>query len=310
MQAVYAFFQSGDDNLPAAEKELVKSIRNLSELFTWQLSFLLEIHDHAQNKVEDGKAKFLPTAEDLNPNLRFIQNPILCLLSGNLELRRMIGEYKISWITEPEIIRKIYRKIKSDEDYIQYMDNPESSVGNDRSIIIKLFKKYLAKSKDLATLYGEKNIFWQDDLPVVNQMITRCLSIIPEDAKPNESLLALSSEDTGEDEKEDMLFARQLFTKSVIHREDYGKIISSKAKNWESERLAVTDVVLLTMAITELIQFPEIPIKVTMNEYIELSKIYSTPKSKVFINGILDNLVIQLKEEKKIRKTGRGLIDR
>ena len=307
MQALYAFFQSGNDRLDLAEKELFRSIDKIHELYITQLSFFIAFHEFCKVRMEDAKLKFLPTEDDLEPNLRFIENTLLMQLAENKDLGKWIDSYKISWAEETELIRKLYKKTRESQDYIDYMAAETMDYEGHKEFLLKLFKKHIAKSKDLSFIYEEKSIYWVDDLVMVNLMVLKTLLGFSENTSAGDALPGLYGDKSAKEVEDDRKFIRDLFRKTILHSDEYEAMIKEKVQNWELERVASMDVLLLKMALAELTTFPSIPVKVSMDEYIEMSKNYSSPKSKVFINGVLDRLVAELKEGKKIAKKGRGL---
>ena len=307
MQALYAFFQSGDNDLPAAEKKLIINIDRIYELYIWQLVFIVDLFSYFRQRTEEAKQKHLPTAEDLHPSTRFIDNRLILQLENNHQFKRQQERYKVNWASETEMFRLLYNEIRNSEDYKKYMQSEKTGYDDDRNIIIKLIREHLFPSPFLHGFFEEKNIHWVDDFDTALLMVMKTFKIFTarqDEFTPLPSLFA--NEET---EKEDKDFARELFSKTLLYSKEYAGIISVKAKNWELERIALLDIILLKMAIAELLQFSSIPIKVTLNEYIEISKQYSTPKSKIFINGLLDKLILEFKQENKIKKTGRGLIE-
>jgi N utilization substance protein B len=259
-------------------------------------------------RSEDAKNKFYPTEEELNPNLKLLENSVILSLQQNKELQKKFLDYKFSWTEEQEMVRKIYLKVRNLKDLRTYFNQPESSFESDRDIVYRIFKKCISKSTELQFYCEERNIFWIEDYQSAALFILKTLKQIPENFQDTQSLVALFPKDEDDDPKEDKKFIAELFQKTIAQSDKLEKMIRLKTKNWELERIALTDIILIKMAMVELMQFPSIPIKVTMNEYIELSKLFSTPKSKLFINGLLDKLVEDLNKEKKIKKKGRGLL--
>lgn len=307
--ALYAFFQSKTESMAAGEKELFKSINKLYEIFIYQLSLLIEIVEYAQKRQEENKQKFFPTEEDLNPNTRFTNNELIKKISENKDFRKHYDLYKINWVDEEEMIRKLWVEIRESHDYKEYMARENSTFNDDREILIRIVKKQITGSEILHFYYEEKNIHWSDDFFTANMLVIKTLKAIKPNWNVANELPRLFKEANDDGPNEDREFVKDLFRKTVVHSEEYEKLIAEKVKNWEMDRIAVMDILLIKMALAELIEFPSIPIKVTLNEYIELAKMYSTPKSKVFVNGILDKLIIDLKNAKSIRKTGRGLME-
>jgi len=308
LQALYAFFQSGDDHVAISEKNLIKSIEKIYELYIYQLSLFLEVINFARHRTEEAKTKYFPSHEELNPNTKFVDNEIVNKLENNLELKGKINYFKISWHEEQDMIRKIYLTIKDSREYKEYIETKEQSFHEDREFIIKLFKKSLSRSPILHSYYEEKNIFWSEDFHTVTVLIIKTLNAIDEQWDEQASLPSLYKNNE-QGNNEDKEFIKLLFRKSIIRNKEYKDSIAERAKNWDIERIAVIDFIIITMAICEFVDFKSIPVKVTMNEYIEISKLYSTPKSKIFINGILDKMLSDFKAEKKIVKMGRGLME-
>ena len=306
VQALYAFFQSDNDRLDLGEKQLLLSINKLYELHLNQLSFLIAVRDFAEKRIEEAKKKHFPTEEDINPNTKFINNRIFKKLSSNRDFCKNEEAYKISWIDEEEMIRKFFTSFKDSSDYINYMNSDVDSFEEDQKFILKLIKKHLSSFEILENYYEDKSIYWADDFHTANYLALRTIQTFAED-HDEYKLLPSIYKSSGEN-NEDKSFIISLFRKTILKSEKYEEMIEEKAKNWEIERIAIMDVLLLKMALAELLEFPSIPIKVTMNEYIELAKYFSTSKSGVFVNGILDKLIESLKAEDKIKKVGRGLM--
>ena len=306
VQSLYAFFQSENDRLDLGEKQLILSVNKLYELFIHQLSFLVAFRDFSENRIEEAKKKHFPTEKDINPNTKFIENRIFKQLSSNIDFLKKEKAYKISWNDNADIIRKFFIKIKDSYEYLNYLDSDEDSYENDKKIILKLIKKYISSFELLENYYEDKSIYWADDYHTANFLTQKTIQSFTEE-QDEYKLLPGIYKSLGEN-NEDKDFIISLFRKSILKSNEYNLMIEEKAKNWEIERIAVMDVILLKMALTELLEFPSIPIKVTMNEYIEIAKYFSTSKSSVFINGILDKMIESLKDENKIKKTGRGLM--
>ncbi len=305
LQSLYAFMQSHNDRLDYGEKELLRSLDKLYEIYIYQLSLLVEITDYAKKRIEENSRKFYPTKEDLNPNTRFVDNRFINMLSDNRSYNAYIEKYKISWADEEEMIRKLFIKIRDSKFYKDYMDDPDSSFEKDKDFIIKIVKKVISESDSLHFYYEERNIYWADDFYTANYLVIKTIKGFQERQDELTPLPTLFKNDSDEDKE----FVVNLFRKVILRSDEYFEMIEGKVKNWESDRLAVMDILLLKMALAELLEFPSIPVKVTLNEYIELSKMFSTPKSKVFINGILDKMISDLKRKNEIKKTGRGLLE-
>ena len=310
LQALYAFFLSLNDRVDLGEKELLRSLDKLYEIYIYQLSLLIAIVDFAKKRIEENKHKFLPTEKDLHPNTRFIDNQFYIQLSQNRDLEKNIEKLKISWVDQEDMIRKIYIDIRESKDYSDYLDAESTSYESDKEIFIKIIKKHITNSEILRFFYEEKSIYWSDDFYTTNQLVIKTIKSYHELWDESKKLPSLLKGPDIEKTNEDKSFLINLFRRTIVKSGEYEKLIEEKARNWEMDRIAVMDILLIKMALAELIEFPSIPIKVTLNEYIELAKMYSTPKSKIFVNGILDKLILDLKSENKIKKTGRGLLDK
>ncbi len=304
MQALYAFFQSDNRDLPRSERELFNGIDKIYDLYIYQLALLVELRHVAATLIEEARNKRLPTKEDLNPSLKFIENKFIHQLAENIHLKREMNNRKINWNNEFELVKKIFNTIRASDEYSKYMNVSDDSYKTHRNFVVEIFKEHIADFELLNHFYEEKNLYWGDDIYLVNPMIVKTIESFKEAAAPDFALLPLYK-----DREEDEQFVKELFRQTAIKDEETKKLIGEKTKNWEVERIAMMDVLLMQMAITEALCFSNIPVKVTLNEFIEISKIYSTPKSKVFINGILDKLIADFKAENKIKKTGRGLME-
>jgi transcription antitermination protein NusB len=304
MQALYGFFQSDTKDLAKSERDLFSGIDKIYDLYIYQLALLLELQHIATIMQEEAKEKHLPTREELNPNTKFIENKFLKQLSENIHLKREMNNRKISWNNEFELLRKIVNTIKASEGYEKYLNANDESYKTDKDFIIWIFKEFVADFELLNHWYEERNLHWGDDIYLVNPMVVKTIESFNENSDPDHELMPLYK-----DKEDDMEFVKDLFRQTAIRNEENEKLIGDKTKNWEVERIALMDVLLMKMAITEVLHFSNIPVKVTLNEFIEISKMYSTPKSKIFINGILDKLIADFKKGNMLNKMGRGLME-
>ena len=308
MQAVYACIQSGNQKVEMVEKQMFHSIETLYELYIFQLSVLGELVNFETQRLEEAKQKYFPTEENLNPSLKFISNRLISKLTSNRDFGKMLNNYHISWVGEYEIIHSIYTKLKDSKMYKDYMGNGLSSFEDDKDFVSKMFRKYISESEALQSFFEEKNIFWSDDFYVASHMGIKTIGAMGEndsDAKPMPTLYKISPGGQNEDRE----FVKDLFRKTLFNIHEFEDLIQKYVRNWEVERIAMLDTILMKMAITEIMNFPSIPIKVSLNEYIDIAKEYSTPQSSNFINGILDSIVKELRDENKIVKIGRGLME-
>jgi transcription antitermination protein NusB len=308
LQALYAHFVSENDRIDNGERQLFVSIEKLFDLFVYQFSLLVEVVDFARQRMEEAKTKFLPTPEELNPNPRFTDNRFIAQLTHNRDYRRQVDLLKINWSEEDDLIRKLNNQIRESEDYAKFLEQDDSYEA-DKDILIKIFHNIICQSEVLKSIYEEKCIYWADDFDTITVQVQKTIKETPEGWDEFELLPRFIENDKVTDKNEDREFVSALYRKTILNSSVYDEIITRKADNWDFERIALMDIILLKMAIAELLEFPSIPVKVTLNEYIELSKNFSTPKSKVFINGILDNLINEFKASKRIQKTGRVLME-
>ncbi len=304
LQALYAYFKSNNDNYVTGEKELFFSLNKMYDMYILYLLIFDEIVRLAENRIEDGKKKRLPTEDDLNPNLKFVENKIFKLLSENRALKNKVEQRKLNWTNQEDAIVKLFKEIRESDVYIEYMSTQETTFEEDRIFATKLFKKVIANFEFIHHIFEENSIYWVDDIDLVCSMVLKTIKSFTEKSDEFDSISTLYKENDDEEE-----FAKILFRKTIDMDKVNTEIIEERTKNWEVDRIASMDVLLMKMALTEAREFKQIPIKVTMNEYIEVSKFYSTPKSNTFINGILDKVFADMKKNGEIAKVGRGLID-
>lgn len=347
MQSVYAF-DSANHNLELGEKSLVKSLDEVFNLYVHMLSLLLEVVEMSRRSIELNKEKRLATEEDLNPTLRFAFNGAALTIENNKKYK--LYSEKIDWSVESDSIKKIWKEVEADKKYKAFMSNPRHNFQHEVEIMIYIFKTYIAVNDVFLDLFEEKNIYWYDDVQMVSINVVKTLSAlrpginvaeVPDaelkletlikengsDVKSPEILEAESELRTAQEnwdevvsnkiltplfksEKEDIKFVKELYHKTILQSDESMKLIEKYTKNWDVDRIARLDTVIMKIAITEFTSFPSIPVKVTMNEYLEISKNYSTEKSRIFINGVLDKVLVDLKNGDKLKKAGLGLINR
>ena len=309
LQGLYAYFQGGESRIGQAEKQVLISIEKIVDLYYLQISFFLEVIDAYEQRMEDAKKKFYPTPEEVNPNTRLLDNQVICILQENRPLKRKIESLKLNWADDTENIRKVRVRIRQSKEYREYLDSKESSFDADRKFVGKILKKIVLRSPELQFYCEERSIHWIDDFEIAATLVVKTIKLLPEDFPEDRSLETLFTRAHPEEAEEEHRFIVDLFRKTILHSEEFEKLIEGRLKNWELDRIALTDIILIKMALTEFLHFPTIPTKVTLNEYIELSKHFSTSKSKMFVNGILDKLLSDLIETDRIKKEGRGLIN-
>lgn len=303
LQALYAYFQSEEDNYGRTEKEMMSAIDRIYDLYLYLLLSFGELKSVAEQRLEESKGKMRPTKEDLNPSLKFINNRVFTILEESKALRYSSEESKVNWVGDVnrEMFKKMFLQIRESELYFAYMNEPEQSLIEDVEFACSLFKIEIANSPLVYNFFEEKSIHWLDDIDLVCSMVLKTIKGLKESEEL--SLLPLFK-----DPEDEIPFVKTLLRKTISRDKENLELIDELTQNWELDRIAKMDVLLMKMAITELQEFNNIPINVTLNEYIEISKFYSTPKSNGFINGILDKAIERLLSEKKIVKVGRGLI--
>jgi len=303
MQLLYSFSKSENIDLKVPQKFLVQSMEDTYNLYLLLISLITEVHKKAENYLDKSKHKHLATQQEKNPNKKFVDNRILLQLRQNKILLETVKKRKPNdWNLDSEYVDIIFKKILQSEIYEDYMSSNKNSYNEDKKFVLDLFKVIIAPDEKLYDYFEDKKLTWLDDLPVVNTRIVKILKKAKENSPESYFLPLLYKDD------EDKDFAIQLLNKTILNQIKYHQEIADKTANWDTERIAVIDSILLKMAICELQNFSSIPVKVTMNEYLEIAKEYSTPKSSIFINGILDKIVKEYAEKGKLNKTGRGLM--
>ena len=302
LQVLYAYYSSEEKSINAIEKELFFCIQKTYDLYHYLFALVFEIADYAENRIEIRKNKYQPTQEDLNSNTKFISNRVILKLRQNKQLVTYINQRKHNWADYPELIKDLYNFMIESDFYNEYMADSTSSFLDDRKFIDRLFNKIILITEDLYDVLEEQSIYWNDDVEFVISMISKTLKKINEQSDSEQQLMPMFKDE------DDRNFAKNLLRKAIINHDELREMIKEHSKNWDVERIAFMDILVMQLAITEFLFFPSIPTKVTLNEYIELSKYYSTDKSRNFINGILDKILKDLKENEKIVKAGRGLV--
>ena len=302
LMALYAFNRREDDDLSHAENELMFSIGKTYDLYHYLLLLVLEVADIANEKIDRALEKKIPTPEDLNPQKRFINNLIIAQLRRNLSFTNYVSSKKLSWVNHSHIPRVLYNKMISWDIYQEYMKPDDSNYTSDKRFIIRLITELFSSSEDLQINLEEQSIFWNDDIEYVSAMVEKTLKKFKVDSDDNARLMPLFK--NAEDEE----FVKILFRKAVLNSKKSSELIDKNTTNWEVERIALMDILVMQLAITEILEFSEIPVKVTLNEYIEIAKYYCTSKSSTFVNGILDNIVKEMREKGLFSKFGRGLV--
>ncbi len=302
MQALYAYYnRESDTSISKSEKELLFSINKAFDLYHFLFLLIIDVVDYADSRIELAIRKKIPTFEDLHPNTKFVENKAIAQIRSSNNLVRYLDQHKLSWVQYPDLIKGLYNELIKSNDYKSYMENETRSYKEDKKLICNIYKTVMPQFEPLYSSLEEQSIFWNDEVEYILNINLKTIKKL----KESDTSLLLAPLYKSNDDK---VFSKTLFRKVILNREENLAIIQKYSKNWEVNRIAFMDILLMQMAIAEAIEFDSIPIKVTLNEYLELSKYYSTLKSSVFINGILDKAFKHLKERNKISKQGRGLI--
>jgi N utilization substance protein B len=302
LMALYAFNRREDENLTQAETELMFSIGKSYDLYHSLLLLVLELADIAGEKIDQALQKRMPSHEDLNPRRRFIDNKVIAQLRKNIEFKTYVSNKKLSWVNNSHIPRLLYNKMIVWEVYDDYMKSDTENYLSDKKFIIRLITELFSNSEDLNANLEEQSIYWNDDMEYISSMVEKTLKKFKTDSGELTPLMPLFK--NAEDEE----FVKILFRKAILNSGKCSELIDKNTTNWEVDRIALMDILVMQLAITEILEFPEIPVKVTLNEYIEIAKYYCTSKSSTFVNGILDNIVKEIRDEGLIKKFGRGLV--
>ncbi len=303
MQSLYSFHQSDNKNFQSEEKFLSKSMLDMYNLFLLQLKLIIEIKAYSERYLEKSQKKHLATSEDKDPNLKFVNNKVIRILEENKELEELLEKRKIThWDRDGEYVAILWEEIMKSDVFEEYMSTRTSGFKEDREFVIKLLRDFIAPNDKLYDYLEDSKLTWVDDLPLVNTAILKYLNKLKETVAKEAKLPQLfKSEEDGQ-------FAMNLLRKVHINDEELAGEMLGKTPNWDKERIAEIDTILIKMAICEFLHFSSIPVKVTINEYLEIAKEYSTPKSSIFINGVLDKISREYQEEKRLNKIGRGLM--
>ena len=307
-KTLYGSVLSGEMSLQQAEVNLEASCEATRDLYVFMLGVVSPLTQVAKDKIEAAKSKFNPTEQERNPNMKFAENALAVLLDEDVDFQKIFTKKKFSWAQYDLVLKKIYSSIQEKEYFKSYMESPERSLAEDCRLFTKIYEEEFVDCEELENLLEEKSIHWNDDLAY---SLTWCCKTLKELAKgENWSLLPLYQSEllSGDGVESDKYFVRKLLQASFAGYEKHSAMIAESVAGWEKERLFSTDVVLISMGLAEAVTFPTIPVKVTMNEYVEIAKYYGTPKSRSFVNGLLDKLVAKLDEEGQIKKEGKGLL--
>ncbi len=307
-KVLYSSILSGNVTLSQAESQLEVSCEATRDLYIYMLGIVSPLTKIAQERIESLKSKFNPTEEERNPNMKFAENALARLLDNDEEFQKVFKKKKFDWSQYDLLLKKIMTSVASKDYYAEYMASPERSLAEDCRLFTRIFEEEFVDSEELETLLEEKSLYWNDDLAY--SLTWCCKTFRSFAAGESWSLLPLYQSEMlkGEGVESDKFFVRKLLQASFAGYEKYSAMVAESVTGWEKERLFSTDVVLIVMGLAEAVTFPTIPLKVSINEYVEISKFYGTPKSRSFVNGLLDRLAQSLVNEGAIRKEGKGLL--
>lgn len=296
LQIVYSFYQNGNGSLQTAEKELLFSLRKSYDLYHYFLLLILDVTYLLERVQDNKKNKLMPTEQDLHPNTRLLDNRFTKQLAENTELKKYITENGISWSNDGDFLKSILDILLASDLYAEYLENPEDSYATDKEFWRAFFKKYICGNEMIEDFLEDKSIYWNDDIDIVETFTLKTIKKFEEEAGSEQPLLPMFKD------MEDREFAVKLLRQTLFNGKEYRERIEKHMKNWETERIANMDLIIMQVAMAEILTFPTIPVSVSLNEYIDAAKYYSTPKSGTFINGVLDSIVGELKKEKALLK--------
>ena len=296
VQIVYAYYQNGGKNLDTAEKELFFSLSKAYDLYNYLLLWMVEVTKQANKRLNAAKNKLVPTKEELFPNTKFVENRFIAQLEVNKQLLEFSNNQKKTWENEADFVKTLCDKILESDIYKEYMASETSSYEEDRELWRKLYKNIIFNNIELDQVLEDQSLYWNDDKEIVDTFVLKTIKRFDEKNGAKQELLPEFKDE------EDQDFARRLFRRTILNADYYRHLISENTKNWDLDRVAFMDVVIMQIALAEILSFPNIPVSVSLNEYVEIAKLYSTPKSGGFINGTLDGIVNSLKKENKLTK--------
>lgn len=296
VQIVYAYYQNGGKNLDTAEKELFFSLSKAYDLYNYLLLLMVEVTKQANKRLNAAKNKLVPTKEELFPNTKFVENRFIAQLEVNKQLLEFSNNQKKIWENEADFVKTLCDKILESDIYKEYMASETSSYEEDRELWRKLYKNIIFNNIELDQVLEDQSLYWNDDKEIVDTFVLKTIKRFDEKNGAKQELLPEFKDE------EDQDFARRLFRRTILNADYYRHLISENTKNWDLDRVAFMDVVIMQIALAEILSFPNIPVSVSLNEYVEIAKLYSTPKSGGFINGTLDGIVNSLKKENKLTK--------
>lgn len=294
VQIVYAYYKNSGKSLKAAEDEMFFSLSKAYDLYQHLLLLMPAVVHYADDRIEFNKNKLRPTESDLNPNRKFVDNAFIAQLRCNKQLLKFAEKNKFNWVDYSDFLRRLLDEIEAGDIYKEYMASETVSYEQDREFCRKLYKTFIFDNQELDTILEDVSLYWNDDKPIVDTFVLKTIKRFEQEAGSDQALLPEYKD------LDDMDYARKLLRAALVNADDYRALMGSVTKNWELSRLAFMDVVIMQTAIAELLTFDDIPASVTLNEYVEIAKYYSTAKSRSFVNGMLDTIVKNLRKEGRI----------
>ena len=297
LQIVFAFYQKDSNDLKVAENELLLSLRRSYDLYHYLLLLIVDITHMYERLADARRNKYRPTDEELNPDIRLLNNRLAQQIAGNEYLLKYTKEHGISWADDKDFVKKVLEMITTSEVYADYIKNEDDSYETDKEFWRLVFKRIISNNEFVEDYLEEKSIYWNEDVDIIESFVVKTIKRFDENAGSTQELIPMYNN------SEDYDYVIQLFRQALLNGDKYRERIGRHMKNWESERVANMDLVIMQVALAEILNFPTIPVSVTLNEYIDAAKYYSTPKSGIFINGVLDSIVEELRTEKLLMKS-------
>lgn len=296
LQIIYAYYQKGSNDLKVAENELLLSLRRSYDLYHYFLLLIVDVTYLFERTVEVKRNKYRPTDEERNPDMRMLNNRLSSQIAENEDLIKYNKEHGISWVDDMDFVKKILELILASDVYAEYLKNEEDNYNTDKEFWRLVFKRIISNNEFVEDYLEEKSIYWNEDVDIIESFVIKTIKRFDENSGRKQELMPMFNSN------DDYDYVIKLFRQTLLHGDEYRERINKHMKNWESERVANMDLVIMQVALAEIMNFPTIPISVTLNEYIDAAKYYSTPKSGIFINGVLDSIVEELKSEKLLMK--------
>ena len=297
LQIVYAYYQKGSNDLKVAENELLLSLRRSYDLYHYFLLLIVDVTRMYERMTEAKRNKYLPTDEERNPDMRLLNNRLANQIAENEELLKYTKDHGISWTDEMDFVKKMLEMILESEVYTDYIKSDVDNYETDKEFWRLVFKRIILNNEFVEDYLEERSIYWNEDVDIIESFVIKTIKRFGEESGSNQELIPMFNSN------DDYDYVIKLFRQTLLNGDKYRERINKHTKNWESERVANMDLIIMQLALAEIMNFPTIPVSVTLNEYIDAAKYYSTPKSGTFINGVLDSIVEELKSEKLLMKT-------